>query len=391
MHKKRLLSFLLSILIILNSLVIVKAGELTDIESVDIPYMLYDLSADKKLVANRDAEPIAIASITKLMTAYLVYEALKSGKISLNTKYTYTQEELDLYLRGSDVPLERGATVTVDELMHLLLIRSANSSALALSKVVAGTEEKFVNMMNEKSKVLGMKNTHFINCHGLPILSTDEQNMSTIDDLNILVKNIFEKFPQITDITSLASYNIDRYGIKTVNTNTLLGLGTVDGLKTGTTTKAGRCLISTATEAMEGMEGKRRIVSYVFGATNDKERTNISAHLINYGLDNYVYKKVLTANETYKIDLDTINFKYDKVLLKPSGTIEALLNTNETYNLKIEYKDVGVEAINKGDILGTAKLLIDGKLIEQVNLVANHDVERNNWFMRFWLKVKAKF
>lgn len=122
------------------------------VEGLEIPYMVYDRAAGESIVKNMENEKIAIASITKLMTAYLTYEAIKNNEIAMDTKYTYTQEELDLYLRGSDVPIERGATLDVNELLHLLLIRSANSSALALSKVISGSEDAFVEKMNKKRR-----------------------------------------------------------------------------------------------------------------------------------------------------------------------------------------------------------------------------------------------
>lgn len=361
------------------------------LEKIDVPHMLFDRKKGVSLEEKDADKPIAIASITKLMTAYLVYENIKMNKISYDTKYSYTQDELDLYLYGSDVPIKRGDTLTVDELLHLLLIRSANSSALALSKVVSGSEEAFVNLMNEKAKELNMNSTRFINCHGLPIIKTDEQNMSTIHDLNILVNKLLDDFPQVLEITKLEVYNIDRLGIKTVSTNPLIGTGMIDGLKTGTTTRAGRCLIATSTEDMSGIEGKRRVISYVFGAENDKDRANFSLNLLNYGLDNFVYKRVLTGNENYTLELDAINYESDKVILKPERAIDELLNTDKTYKLLIEYEKADGKTIEKNQKLGKISFTRNNKVIKEVSLVSTEEVKRSGFFKRLWKKVKSKF
>lgn len=361
------------------------------LEKIEIPHMLYDCSKGISLEEKDADKPIAIASITKLMTAYLVYENIKMNKISLDTKYSYTQEELDLYLYGSDVPIDRGDTLTVDELLHLLLIRSANSSALALSKVVSGSEEEFVKLMNDKAKELNMTSTKFINCHGLPVISTDEQNTSTIHDLNILVNKLLDDFPQVLEITKLEKYDIDRLGIKTVSTNPLIGTGAIDGLKTGTTTKAGRCLIATSTEDMSGINGKRRVISYVFGAQNDKDRAGFSLNLLNYGLENFVYKRVLTGEENYTLELDAINYESDKIVLKPETAIDELLNTDKTYKLLIEYDKPDGKTIEKGQKMGQISFTKNKEVIKKISLISTEEVQRSGFFKRLWKKIKSKF
>lgn len=397
MHKmradfKRFIIFLFVIFSIFSlNLNVFAKNNRESLEKINVPHMLYDRQKRISLEDKYADKPIAIASITKLMTAYLVYENIKSNKISPDTKYSYTQDELDLYLYGSDVPIERGATLTVDELLHLLLIRSANSSALALSKVVSGSEEEFVKLMNEKAKSLNMNNTKFINCHGLPIIKTDEQNMSTINDLNILVNKLLDDFPQVLEITKLEEYNINRLGIKTVSTNPLLGTGAVDGLKTGTTTKAGRCLIATSTEDMSGIEGKRRVISYVFGAENDKDRAGFSLNLLNYGLDNFVYKRVLTGDERYTLELDPINYDSDKVVLKPEMAIDELLSTDKTYKLLIEYDAPDGKTIKSGQKMGKISFTKNKKVIKEISLVSTEEVNRSGFFNRLWKKIKSKF
>ena len=199
--------------------------------------------------------------------------------------------------------------------------------------MISGSEAAFVEKMNKKAAELNMNDTHFINCHGLPIIQTDEQNMSTLVDLNILVNKLLDDFPEILEITKLKEYTIERLNLKTVSTNPLLGTGSIDGLKTGTTTKAGRCLIATATEDMSGLDGKRRVISYVFGAANEKERGIVSLGLLNYALDEYVYKRVVTGKESYSLELDGINFQKDKIGLMPKAACDKLLDVNSTYTV----------------------------------------------------------
>lgn len=357
----------------------------------DASYAIYDFTTNKILDGKNIDGEIAIASVTKLMTALLVYDAIGEGKLQMTDSYKYTQDELDLYLYGSDVNISLGTSVTVDELMSLLLIRSANSSAQALAKMVAGSESAFVQKMNARAKNLGMEKTRFINSHGLPIISTDDQNTSTIKDLAILIKELFSKYPEIINYTKKSELNLPRLGLQIKSTNPLLGYKTVDGLKTGTTNRAGRCLITTATEDAEGVDETRRVFAFLFGAKTDKERLNVSRELIDIALDDYVYKRVIGTDLVFKQKLDPINFDEEYVKIIPEHTSDRLLNKKNLYKLEVKHNDPVEDSIEAGQVMGKLILTENGEAIDEVNLIAKTSIKRTPMLRRWWKKIKSWF
>lgn len=357
----------------------------------DASYAIYDFTTNKILDGKNIDGEIAIASVTKLMTALLVYDAIGEGRLKMTDSYKYTQDELDLYLYGSDVNISLGTSVTVDELMSLLLIRSANSSAQALAKMVAGSENAFVQKMNARAKNLGMEKTRFINSHGLPIISTDDQNTSTIKDLAILIKELFSKYPEIINYTKKSELNLPRLGLQIKSTNPLLGYKTVDGLKTGTTNRAGRCLITTATEDAEGVDETRRVFAFLFGAKNDKERLNVSRELIDIALDDYVYKRVIGTDLVFKQELDPINFDQESIEIIPEHTSDRLLNKKNLYKLEVKHNDPVEDSIEAGQVMGKLILTENGEAIDEVNLIAKTSIKRTPMLRRWWKKIKSWF
>ena len=142
---------------------------------------------------------------------------------------------------------------------------------------------------------------------------------------------------------------------------------------------------------MSGLDGKRRVISYVFGAANEKERGIVSLGLLNYALDEYVYKRVVTGKESYSLELDGINFQKDKIGLMPKAVCDKLLDVNSTYKLRIEYLEPGKETIPEGEVLGSITLVKDGEPIEKIDLVTVEEVKRSGFFKRLWKKIKSKF
>ena len=377
--------------LILAFLILFSGINFADEIKTDASYAIYDFTTNKILDGKNIDSEIAIASVTKLMTALLVYDAIGEGKLQMTDSYKYTQDELDLYLYGSDVNISLGTSVTVDELMSLLLIRSANSSAQALAKMVAGSEGAFVQKMNARAKNLGMEKTRFINSHGLPIISTDDQNTSTIKDLAILIKELFSKYPEIINYTKKSELNLPRLGLQIKSTNPLLGYKTVDGLKTGTTNRAGRCLITTATEDAEGVDETRRVFAFLFGAKTDKERLNVSRELIDIALDDYVYKRVIGTDLVFKQELDPINFDQESIEIIPEHTSDRLLNKKNLYKLEVKHNDPVEDSIEAGQVMGKLILTENGEAIDEVNLIAKTSIKRTPMLRRWWKKIKSWF
>lgn len=379
------LSLLLAILLAFTSTVFT-----VDIET-DVTYGIYDFTTNQIIAGQNMDSEIAIASVTKIMTAMLVYDAISAGKLNMTDSYKYTQDELNLYLYGSDINIALGTSVTVDELMSLLLIRSANSSAQALSKLVSGSEAEFVKLMNARAAELGMTRTRFINSHGLPVIQSDDQNTSTIKDLTLMLNELFIKYPEIVEYTQKTELALPRIGLNIKTTNPLLGYKTVDGLKTGTTNRAGKCLITTATEDAEGLDAERRVFTLVFGAKDDKERLNVSRILLDTALDDYVYKRVVGTDLVFKQELDPINFDQDFVEIIPEHTTDLLLNKKNVYKLEVKHNDPVEETIEVGQVMGKLILTENGTPIDEVDLIALTSVERTPFLRRLWKKIKSFF
>ena len=234
--------------------------------------------------------PYPIASTTKLMTCLLAMDAISAGQITLEEQVTIS-ESVQALAESSDgvIPLKAGEQITVQELLTGALLPSSNECALCLAEAIAGSEAAFVQMMNQKAQELGLSQTVFFNSNGLPSFSEDpvpakRQNSMSAEDMFRLVSYLLKVYPQITDITSLEEAVIESLGMEVRNTNPLLpNLPEVTGLKTGTTNKAGACLV-TSLAADDGTM-KHDLVVVVLGTEDSIERGRVSGLLARYALN----------------------------------------------------------------------------------------------------------
>ncbi|MCM1182893.1 MAG: D-alanyl-D-alanine carboxypeptidase [Roseburia sp.] len=236
--------------------------------------------------------PYPIASISKLMTCLLVMDAVSAGQLTLEAQVTVSNAVQALAASDDGVlPLEAGQQLTVQELLLGALLPSSNECALCLAEAVAGSEEAFVQRMNEKAAELGLSQAVFYNCHGLPSYTeapvpSKRQNHMSAEDMFRLVSYLLKVYPQITDITSLESATIPSLDLEVRNTNPLLrNMSEVTGLKTGTTNKAGACLVTSLT----ANDGNREhdLVVIVLGAEDSIERARVSELLAEYALQTF--------------------------------------------------------------------------------------------------------
>jgi D-alanyl-D-alanine carboxypeptidase (penicillin-binding protein 5/6) len=243
-------------------------------------YILVDYHTSKVL-ASQDADArLEPASLTKLMTAYIVFQELSAGKLKLDQPVVVSEHAWRS--EGSRTFIELGKPVSVELLILGMIVQSGNDATIALAEKIAGTEETFVQLMNANAKRLGMTGTHFENSSGLP----SPQHYTTAHDMSVLAVAMIRDFPQYYKYYSVREF--EHNGIKQQNRNGLLGRDpTVDGLKTGHTDSAGFCLVTSALR--DGM----RLVSVVLGSTSMKGRENASAALLNYGFTFYDTKLVV--------------------------------------------------------------------------------------------------
>ncbi|MBI3523030.1 MAG: D-alanyl-D-alanine carboxypeptidase [Betaproteobacteria bacterium] len=247
-------------------------------------WLLLDFGSGQELASGNADARIEPASLTKLMTAYLSFEALKQGQIKPDQIVPVSERAWKA--QGSRMFIEPKRPVTVDELLHGVIVQSGNDASIAMAELIAGSEEAFVLSMNREAQRLGLTNTHFVNATGLP----DPQHYSTARDLARLAAALIRDFPNDYPLYSIKEYSYNK--ITQNNRNRLLWLDPhVDGVKTGHTDSAGYCLIASA------KRDSRRLLTVLLGADSDGARTQESQKLLNYGFQFYDGVKLYDANQ----------------------------------------------------------------------------------------------
>ena len=343
-------------------------------------YLLMDVTADQ-ILAQKDIDtPVEPASLTKLMTAYLVFDALRNKKIDL--KQTFAVSERAWKMPGSRMFIDPKMMVPVEDLIKGMIVQSGNDATVALAEGVGGSVERFVQLMNDQAKVLGMKSTGYKNPEGL----TEPGHITTARDLSILSVRLMRDFPDYVAYYAIKKY---RYAgtpsANDTNRNLLLFRDpTVDGLKTGHTDAAGYCLIATAHRDVPGA-GSRRLLSVVLGATSENIRANESQKLLNWGYTAYEAVKLFDANQPvvtatiWKGKESTVALGQTRaiVVAVPTGT-GSKLTTN------VVRSDPLVAPLGKGQQLGVLKVLGGGQVVTEVPLLALQGVEQAGVLGRAW-------
>jgi len=340
-------------------------------------YLLKDFNSGHVIATQNASMRIEPASLTKIMTAYLSFKAVKNGHLQLTQ--TLPVSEFAWKVEGSKMFIEPNKPVTVDELMHGMIIVSGNDASIALAEGIASTEELFASMMNKEAQRLGMKNTHYMNATGLP----DPQHYTTAEDLSILASALIRDFPE--DYKRL--YSVKEYSynnIKQPNRNRLLWLDpNVDGMKTGHTESAGYCLISSAKR-----DNTRRI-SVILGAPTDAARATESQKLLNYGFQFFdstlVYKRGQAINQ-----LKVWKGSENVVASTVASDVYLTLPKGEYANVKavISSTQPLIAPIKKGQVIGTVKFMLNGKVVEQRSMVAAKAVDTAGILGRAWDSIK---
>jgi D-alanyl-D-alanine carboxypeptidase (penicillin-binding protein 5/6) len=336
-------------------------------------YVLYDYTSKQILASHNPRERIQPASLTKLMTAYVSFAAIKQGKLSPSQKIIPSSYALRVLGEESRMFLEPGKPVKVEELLRGLIVQSGNDAARALAEAVANHEVAFASdLMNKEAARLGMKDTHFVNATGLP----EDRHYSTAHDMALLAAALVRDFPEFYYLYSIREYEYNR--VKQFNRNQLLWLDPyVDGLKTGHTEGAGFCLVASAKRE------QHRLISVVLGTTSESLRTSESQRLLNYGFQNFevlpLFKKgqavsSIRAWKGSESHVD-IGFRNDTYITIPKGQREQLKATLET-------KQPLLAPVEDGQYIGTLKLSLNGVPYLDLPLVALDSVALANVFSR---------
>ncbi len=355
-------------------------------------YMLVDVTANQILAAKDIDSPVEPASLTKLMTEYLVFDALKSRKVNL--KQTFGVSERAWKMPGSRMFIDPKMQVPVEDLIKGMVVQSGNDATMALAEGVGGTVEHFVQLMNEQAKALGMKSTSYKNPEGL----TEAGHTTTARDLSILSTRLMTDFPDYMGYSAIKKY---RYpgtpAANDTNRNTLLFRDpTVDGLKTGHTNAAGYCLIATAKRdfpnlGLAGASGGRRLLAIVLGATSDSARANESQKLLNWGYTAYEAVKLFDAGQAV-VSPAVWKGKESTVKLGRPEAIVVAVAAGSAPKLKTQVArpDPLVAPFKKGQSLGSLKVMLGDNPVPvaEVPLVALEAVEEAGIFGRAWDSIR---
>lgn len=349
-------------------------------------YLLMDVTTGQVLAAKDADKPVEPASLTKLMTAYLVFDALKSKKISLTQ--TLPVSERAWKMPGSRMFIDPKMQVPVEDLVKGMIVQSGNDATMALAEGVGGTAERFVEMMNQQAKVLGMNASSFRNPEGLTVAG----HQTTARDLATLATRLMRDFPEYVGYYALKQY---RYpgtpASNDTNRNLLLFRDpTVDGLKTGHTDAAGYCLVATARRDVpalgSGPSGQRRLLSVVLGAASENARAAESQKLLNWGYTAYEAVRLFPAGQAV-VTPKVWKGKAPVVRLgRPEGVVVAV-PAGEAARLKTEIArpDPLVAPLQRGQVIGALKVsLADGTPVAEVPLTVLEAVEESGVFGRAW-------
>ncbi|MEZ0232646.1 MAG: D-alanyl-D-alanine carboxypeptidase family protein [Methylophilaceae bacterium] len=340
-------------------------------------YVLRDFNSGNIVAQQQGNARVEPASLTKLMTAYLSFKALKNGHLELTQTLPVSVKAWKV--EGSKMFVEPNKPVTVDELLHGMIIQSGNDASITLAEGIAVTEEAFADLMNKEAARLGMTNTHFMNATGLP----DAQHYTTAYDLSLLAAALIQDFPdQYKRLYSTKEYTYNK--ITQPNRNRLLWLDPfVDGMKTGHTESAGYCLIASAKRS------DTRLISVVLGTPSDSARATESQKLLNYGFQFFesrlVYKRGQTINtlKVWKGSENTIvaTVANDLFVTLPKGEYAKV-------KAKVISKQPLIAPISAGQEVGTIQFTIDDKVVDERKLVAAKKIEIAGIFGRAWDSIK---
>ena len=345
-------------------------------------WVLVDATSNQILASQDPTMRIEPASLTKIMTAYVVFEAIRDKRLDLNQLVNVSVRAWKVDPSSSKMFIDPATPVKVNDLLYGLMVQSGNDAAVALAEAVSGTEDAFVTVMNRDAERMGLKATHFSNSHGLP----SPDNYSTAQDLSVLAATLINDFPEFYKIYSTKSFTYNK--ITQPNRNRLLWSDpSVDGMKTGHTEAAGYSLIASAKRS--NGTNDRRLISVVIGTTSDQLRAQESQKLLNWGFQNFdtvkLYAKgqAVATPEVWKGTRNQVKlgFTHDLYVTVPKGFAGKMQPV-------LERKDPLIAPIDENSKIGTLKMMVDGHLLVALPLVALEQVNQATFFGRAWDSVR---
>lgn len=337
--------------------------------------ILIEPISGKVIFEKEKNKEVSVASLTKMVAQIIILEDVEKGKIKWNDMVTVSKNASSM--GGSQIYLEEGEKMTVEDLMKGISVASGNDATVAMAEYISGSEEKFVERMNKKVKELGLKHTKFVNCTGLD----EEGHYSSAYDMAMIARELIVNHQEIFRFSSIyEDYLREDTNNKfwLVNTNKLISQykGT-DGLKTGHTDNAGYCLASTV------KRGDLRLLGIVLGESDSKVRNNETIGLLDYGFNNTKVRKIKKKGSIIrKIELDKSNKKKVNLVLKNDLNVVEDIDSNDKYSYDVEIKEISFP-IKKGDVLGTMIVKSKDKIVSREDLISDSDIGKLNIFELF--------
>ena len=343
-------------------------------------YIVLDITANQILAAKDIDLPVEPASLTKLMSAYLVFDALKSRKIDL--KQTFPVSERAWKMPGSRMFIDPQMKVPVEDLIKGMVVQSGNDATMALAEGVGGTAERFVDMMNAQAKILGLKATTYKNPDGL----TEPGHTTTARDLSVLATHLIRDFPDFVSYYALKKYRYEGTpAANDSNRNLLLFRDpTVDGLATGHTDAAGYCLVATAKRNFPNV-GPRRLLTVVLGTVSENARANESQKLLNWGYTAFEAVKLFESGQAVVTPAVWKGQSANLKLGQPNAIVVAVpLGSAAQLKTQVVRPDPLVAPFAKGQVVGSLQVTRAGQPMVQVPLMALEAVEQAGVIGRAW-------
>lgn len=369
------------ILISLFSFIFIKNVSAVEMEISAKSAILVDFNTGKVLYSKNENEPLAMASMTKVMSMLLIMEKIDDGSLKYDDIVEISTESSSM--GGSQIFLNPGDKYKVIDLLKGVAMASANDAVVALAEKTYGSKEHFIEAMNKKAESLGLKNTHFVNVHGLD----EEGHYSSAYDMSVMARELL-KHEKILDFTRVYEEYLtkpDGSQIWLVNTNKLVRFyDGVDGLKTGFTQKAGYCLTAT------GKKNNLRLISVVMGEESIEKRSSDTVKLLNYGFNTFKVNLIKNKSEILgKVNVQKGKKENVDVVLV-NDLIELLNASDKPSNYKFKILVDKITApVKKGDVIGKVKVLNDnGILISQVDITVNENVLKANLWDLFKRNLK---
>ena len=330
--------------------------------------ILIEQTTGEVLYAHNEHEKLRPASVTKVMTILLIMEAIENGSLKYEDKIICSENASSM--GGSQIWLDESETLTVDEMLKAICVVSANDCTVAMAERIGGSEENFVNMMNEKAKALNMNDTTFKNCHGID----EEGHVTSAYDIALMSRELLTKYPEITNYTTIYMDTLRNGESELVNTNKLIrNYAGATGLKTGSTSLALFNLSASATK--EGLS----LIGVIMKAPTSKDRFSCARKLLDYGFSNYKYELLCTQNDFVR-EIDVQKGTKNKIRVIYDNSIGKITKKNETDQIDtiVEMKESIIAPVEKGEILGKVKFMRGEKTIAEVNLIAEEQIKKKN-------------